>query len=124
MQNVVADPKTAEAMAALGAMQFCRDVGFFDVMLEGDAAQVIAEIKSDSPLFSMSGLFVESIGNEIKHLWSAIFLHTSRETNMAAHVMAKHALICKEDRCWLEDILDCISHIVCRETISSLDPVV
>jgi len=111
----VVDPKTAEAMTTLWAVQICKDVGFFDVVFEGDAAQVIAEINSNSSHLSVSGHFVESIGNEIKHLRTIIFIHTHREANMAAHMMAKHTLICKEDGCWPEDIPVCISQIVCRE---------
>jgi ribonuclease HI len=65
VKRVVVDPKTAEAMAALWAVQFCKEVGFFEVLFEGDAAQVVADIKSKRPQFSKSGIFVESIRSEI-----------------------------------------------------------
>jgi hypothetical protein len=35
------DTKTAETMAALGAVQFIKEVGFFDATFERDAARVI-----------------------------------------------------------------------------------
>jgi hypothetical protein len=37
MEPIVADSKTAKAMAALWAVIFCKEAGFFDVVLEGDA---------------------------------------------------------------------------------------
>jgi len=42
------DPKTAERMAALEAIQFSKEASFWDVIFKGDAAQVIKEIKSDT----------------------------------------------------------------------------
>jgi hypothetical protein len=46
------DPKTAKFMAALQAVQFSKEVGFRDVIFEGDAAQVVKEITTHSPRFS------------------------------------------------------------------------
>jgi ribonuclease HI len=39
-KRVVAAPKLAEAMAAYEAVIFCKDVGFYEIILEGDAKQV------------------------------------------------------------------------------------
>ncbi|XP_062174656.1 uncharacterized protein LOC133879872 [Alnus glutinosa] len=117
MKRVVVDPKTAEAMAAFWAIQFCKEVGFFDVLFEGDAAQVVADINSKISHLSKYGHFVESIRSEIQFSRLANFVHVHREANMAAHVLAKHAPIGKEDSCWLEDIPLCISHIVCWEQL-------
>jgi predicted metal-dependent RNase len=96
-------------------MQFCKEAGFFEVVFEGDAAQVVAEINSGPPHLSKSGHFVESICQEIHYLPTIDFKHVHQESNMAAHVMAKHALTSNENRCWLEDIPNCIFQIVCRE---------
>jgi hypothetical protein len=51
------DPLTAEAMGALFAVQFCIEVGFFDVVFEGDAQSVIKEIDSQPPHLSRIGAF-------------------------------------------------------------------
>ncbi|XP_062170524.1 uncharacterized protein LOC133876257 [Alnus glutinosa] len=37
------DPKMAKTMAALEALQFSKEAGFWDVVFEGDAAQVVKE---------------------------------------------------------------------------------
>jgi len=55
------DPLTAEAMAALSAVQFSLEVGFFDVVFEGDEQTVIKEINSQPPHISRIGHFIESI---------------------------------------------------------------
>jgi ribonuclease HI len=67
-QQIVVDPKVVEVMAALNAVQFCKEVGFLDVMLEGDASQVIREVNSGPPILSRIGHFVESIRREVKFL--------------------------------------------------------
>jgi ribonuclease HI len=38
------DPATAEALAALRAVEFCREVGAFDINLEGDSLLVVKAI--------------------------------------------------------------------------------
>jgi hypothetical protein len=56
-----ADPTVAESLAAIYAMIFCKEVGFFDVIFEGDALQVVKEIQSTPPYTSRFGHFVGSI---------------------------------------------------------------
>jgi hypothetical protein len=43
------DAKTAESIAALGAVLFSKEASFLDVNFEGDALQVVTEINSDPP---------------------------------------------------------------------------
>jgi len=55
------DPKTAEIMAALHSVQFNKEVGFWDVIFEGDAAQVVKELKIVPLCFSKIDHFIDSI---------------------------------------------------------------
>jgi hypothetical protein len=87
----------AEAMAALWTVQFHKKVGFFEVVFEGDVAHVVTEINSAPPHLSKSGYFVESICQEIHNLQTAMFIHVHIKANMAAHMIAKHPLDCKEE---------------------------
>ncbi|XP_062152163.1 uncharacterized protein LOC133860602 [Alnus glutinosa] len=48
MLQAKTDPRTAETMATLEAIQFSKEAGFWNVIFEGDAAQVVKEIKSDT----------------------------------------------------------------------------
>jgi hypothetical protein len=64
-KNIFVDPKTAEAMAALWAVLFCKECGFLDVIFEGDASQVVNEIHSKPPFLSTTSHLIESISQEI-----------------------------------------------------------
>jgi ribonuclease HI len=114
-QQVKTDPKTAEIMAALQAMQFSKDAGFWEVIFEGDAAQVVKEIMSDPPLLSKAGHFIESIQQDMHHFRSASFQAIPRDCNTAAHNLAKKASHNNIDLYWLEDTPSCVSNIIFRE---------
>lgn len=60
-KNVVTNPKVAEAMAALEAILFCKQAGFFNVLLEGDAKQVVNKVNHGSINLSTGGHFIEGI---------------------------------------------------------------
>jgi D-alanine-D-alanine ligase-like ATP-grasp enzyme len=46
MKPIMVDPKIAKAMEALWAILFCKEVGFFNVIIEDDATHVVNEINS------------------------------------------------------------------------------
>jgi hypothetical protein len=87
--QMLVDPKVAKAMAALHAILFSKDIGFFDVIFEGDALQVVREINSDPPYASHIGHFVESIKHELVLFRSSCVGYAPRETNIATHNLAK-----------------------------------
>jgi hypothetical protein len=58
-QQIVVDPKVVEVMAALNAVQFCKEVGFLDVMFEGDASQVIREVNSGPSFLSRFAILLK-----------------------------------------------------------------
>jgi len=76
------DPKTAEFMAALQAVQFSKEVSFWDVIFEGDAAQVVKEITTHSSRFAKVGHFIESIYLEKQFFRSTKFQAIPRTCNM------------------------------------------
>jgi hypothetical protein len=116
------DAKTAETMAALGAIQFSKEVGFFNVIFEGDAAQVISKINSGPPHLSRLCHLLGSIHIEKQFLCSCTFSFMSRDANSATHCLAKETASNKIDMCWLEDIPWSIYSIVLREAVCSLNP--
>jgi hypothetical protein len=67
-EKVVAIPKLAEAMAAYEAVVFCKEVGFYDIILEGDAKQVVDDVNSRTPNQNVAGHFVEGIIMEMQGL--------------------------------------------------------
>jgi hypothetical protein len=45
-KNFLVDPTVAEALSALQAVEFCREMaGFYDVTMEGDALQIVNAVK-------------------------------------------------------------------------------
>ena len=46
------DPVIGEAMGALGTAEFCKDLKFSNVILEGDSKQVVEAILSKGPNWS------------------------------------------------------------------------
>ena len=43
------EPITGEAMAALHGAELCRDLGLFDVILEGDSLMVVQAVAASEP---------------------------------------------------------------------------
>jgi ribonuclease HI len=116
------DPKMVETMATLEAIQFSKEAGFWDFIFEGDATQVVKEIKSDMQYFSKTGHFLESIHQEMQHFRSISFQNIPCDCNMAAHTLAKEASCNNIDLCWLEDTPLSVSNIVFREQPCPYDP--
>jgi ribonuclease HI len=118
-KHMLIDAHSAELMAASYAVSFYLEVGFFHVIFEGDALNVIREVNSNPPYLSKSGHFIEGIKQEVLNLNSYSFVHVSRALNEAAHTLAKSAAINFCDDVWLEEVPLCIVDIVSREQRSS-----
>jgi ribonuclease HI len=112
------EPVHAEAMGALMAAELCRDLGLLDVMLEGDSLQVVQALKCMSQNWSPYGQIVEDARSVLYTSRSWIVSHVKREANSAAHYLAKYALFNVQDRVWMEECRDCISHIVSLEHVA------
>jgi hypothetical protein len=102
----------------LEAFQFAKEVGFLDAIFEGDAAQVIEDINSDPPYLSRASHILESIHVERQSLCTCNFNFVFRESNYAAHCLAKEAASIMSDLCLLEDTPTSISSIVLRDVVS------
>jgi len=117
-KKIYVEPAMAEAMAALEACLFCKEVGFFDIILEGDALQIVLEINSGSLSLSCFGHFIDSINCELSYFRSAKFVHIPRELNSTAHVLEKEATFHCLDHVWLEETPYSISDVILREHVS------
>jgi len=116
-KELITDSATVEAMAALSAMYFCREVGFFDVILEGDAKQVLQTINSNPHFLSKFGHFIESIHHEKRNFRSVDFSFIPREGNAVAHALAAEASKQKVNNAWFEELPSRFSNFVTREQI-------
>jgi len=111
-KELITDSATAEAMAALSAMYFCRDV-----ILEGDAKQVLQAINSNPLFLSKFGHFIESIHHEKRNFRSVDFSFIPREGNAVAHALAAEASKQKVNNAWLEELPSRFSNFVTRDQI-------
>jgi hypothetical protein len=117
--SLIGGSKNCRGNGCSSSIQFSKEVGFFDVIFEGDAAQVVSEINSDPHFLSRIGHFTESIHMDKIGFRSISFVFAPRDSNTAAHTLAKEAACNKLDLCWLEDISRNISSIVFRECACS-----
>jgi ribonuclease HI len=102
-KQVNVDPKTAEVMAALFAMQFNKEVDFLNVIFESNTAQVVKDINSEPPYVSWVSHFIENIHLEMGCFKSVSFAYIPHDCNSATHILAKEVSNNNVDLCWLEE---------------------
>ena len=79
-------------MAASKALEFARELGIAEALLEGDSQVVIMALNSKSPVLAPYGSLVQdslSLSNSFSKL---SYSHTKREGNTVAHNLAKLAV--------------------------------
>jgi ribonuclease HI len=104
--NGFIEPTTAEAMAALMAVQFCVEMGIQQVLLEGDAKNVIAaSCELDE---SGRGQLTADICSSLRSIQVWEMRYTCREANKVAHAIASLAMSATMNKVWLYDPPDCI----------------
>ncbi|KAF5447347.1 hypothetical protein F2P56_032905 [Juglans regia] len=106
------DPALAEAIGALEAARLCHHLGLTNIILEGDALQVIQAINSRSENWSSTGMIMEDVKGQLSTFesWSAI--HIRREGNKAAHELAKNALVTSTSSLDVDCIPSCIINFI------------
>jgi ribonuclease HI len=113
-----AEPVVAETLAALQALMFCTEQGFQNVLLEGDALQVVNMINSDKPCDRGYGHLVEDIREVSRSLGETRVQHVRRSANKVAHELALLARTHVTNTRWYSTP-PCISGIVMAEGILS-----
>jgi hypothetical protein len=86
------EPTMGEAMASYYAACFSRDFGAQKLVLEGDAMKVVKALQSSSPNLSRYGHVIEDTKNVLSSMAIWRSSHFGRESNNAAHVLAKMAV--------------------------------
>jgi ribonuclease HI len=116
-KKVVTTPKVTEVMAALEAILFCKNAGFFTVLLEGDAKQMVNEVNNSFLNLSTAGHFIEGIILEMQWLKYESMVYVGREANNVTRCLANEAFSMAVDSVWLEDIPRCILHALLRDVL-------
>lgn len=78
-------------MVALAAVELCCDLGFHDILLEGDSLNVVKAQKDKQPNLHRYGHVVEDTHLLLRSMRSWAIGHVNRESNQTMHNLAKEA---------------------------------
>ncbi|XP_075665390.1 uncharacterized protein LOC142635059 [Castanea sativa] len=101
-------PRTVEEVEALAcktAMRYALELGFEEVVFEGDSETITNAINSTSPCLSSFGNILDDVRSLALNFVSAIFVHIKRQGNAVADKFAKASKFSTCPHFWLNDIL-------------------
>jgi ribonuclease HI len=116
-KSYIVAPDIAEAVAALRAAKFGRELSFTRVVLEGDALQIVQALKSSTPNWSSYGHLVEEARDQLNGMHTWRVNHVRRHLNGAAHRLAKEALTLSEELISGGEVPPCIYDIISMERL-------
>ena len=90
-------PEVIEAYATCRGMEFAQQMGFTNIILEGDALLIILKILQPDPSFSSIRNLIEDAKTMKKNFRSCKIQHVKKEANGAAHALAKSSFNLDED---------------------------
>ena len=86
-------PLQIEARAASSALQLAKELGFNQIVLEGDSKVLMHPLADNSPFLSTVGSLIDDIRFNAVFFTKLHYSHVKREGNMVAHSLARYALI-------------------------------
>ncbi|OMO99660.1 hypothetical protein COLO4_13164 [Corchorus olitorius] len=113
--ELVADSFQAECLAALKAITWAKDMGFNNIVLEGDALSIIRKVTASMPDFSPIGVYIAEIKVLSSSFVSCLFSHVHRDGNVIAHDLASLGSSLSETRIWIEEVPDSIVAVLQTE---------
>ena len=93
----------AEALACRKAIEFSIDAGFLELMIEGDNANVMRAVSSNSMDNSRLGHVFQDIQCLVHGLRWGFVICIKRGANVAAHSLARFSRYVTEETIWLEE---------------------
>ncbi|XP_042950154.1 uncharacterized protein LOC122282268 [Carya illinoinensis] len=106
------NPLLGEAVEALRATTLCAELGLTQIVLDGDALNVVQAVQSEEKNWSTFGIVIRDVKSLLSKVREGSIQHTPREFNVFAHTLANYALTCSEDCILLEDYPPCIQHLL------------
>lgn len=111
------DPFTAEAIALLEVVSFCKDARFSSIILEGDALQVVKLLGEEIMEWSEGGLIIKDTRILLNSFAKWSIQHIKRKCNEVAQILAENALKFNLDILELEVVPVCVKDIVMLDAI-------
>ena len=96
-------PIEIEALVASKALEFAKEVGISEAVLEGDSLLVMKALKTKNAGLAPFGLLIQDSLTLSSGFFKLSYSHTKREGNLVAHSLAQLAInnpncvICMED---------------------------
>lgn len=90
------------------AAQFCKDVGFHQIILEEDAFQVVNLLCSGAKDWNEGGLLIQDALSCLNSFANWSIQHVKRVCNGVAHRLINNALLTNMDLIDLELVPECI----------------
>ena len=115
-------PLEVEAKAFEAGLQLARDMGFQDIILEGDSLILVRALCGlSSPPSTIDSMVVgmQLLCSDFRTVYIS---HVRRQGNKPAHILAKYALGINESVVWIEESPCCIEQALIQDfvTVSSI----
>jgi hypothetical protein len=117
-KQFLTDPTSAEALAAWMLADICVKMGYNDVILEGDALEVVQALNREDFLCGRYGAFINDARCLLQQVQNWKVCHVKRVANEVAHKLAKLAFSFSEERLWTEDFPRCVRELVIAESFT------
>ena len=104
--------EAVEAYAARSATQFAIDLGFRDMIFEGDSFKIITALQHHSPCNTQYGHLITDTKTIAQAFISCHYVHVKRDGNRAAHSLAKRARHCEPFQVWMESVPPDLQHVI------------
>lgn len=98
-------------------MEFGKDLGFQNIILEGDTLDIVQILQKEYQSWSRYGNLIEDLKTLLNSLMSWHVHHVKREANTTAHCLANVTLEQASEQIWIEEYLTVIHEIVRSEII-------
>ena len=97
-------PFEVEGLAAASALQLASDLGFQEVILDGDCQVLVLALKHDSDFLSAYGIILDVVRLKARCFNKLHYFHVNREGNMVAHGLARFVLNVLYCNVWMKDV--------------------
>ncbi|KAJ0096619.1 hypothetical protein Patl1_27305 [Pistacia atlantica] len=111
-KTMLPDAHVAESFTALQAVILAVDIGINQIILEGDALQVVNDLLRDEENWGQAGLISMDTKVLSRNFLTFSVHHVKRASNVIAHTLAKNALTIDDVLVELEEVPNCIGSLV------------
>lgn len=91
-RDLFPNPFLAEAIPALQATLFCKNLGFKNIIIEGDALQVVHGIQRSYELDTCTGMIMVDTKSILANFDNWSVQHVGRNKSKVAHALGKNTL--------------------------------